>query len=295
MIYINNDKCTACGICGIVCPRHVLETVVEGDKKITRICDQRKELCLDCGQYIAVCQSDAIEIEVFNGQNFKSVQPLNISETDLLMLMEQRRSTRRYKDKPVPRKIFNRIMEACEKAPTGTASQSTGIVVIDRETRLKELSKMIYDVYRDLEKALKKLIARFIIKHRIGKAAFSTLGNFVMPGMHWYLKWKDQSQGDEILRDCKALILFHSPALEPMAQTNCSLSAFHGIFMAEILGIGTCFNDLIPPACNLNKEILHFLGVPEDREVYSSLTLGYFKFRYRKVIPRKLAEVRYLD
>lgn len=295
MIYINNDKCTACGICGIVCPRHVIETVIQGNKKITRVCDQRKDLCLDCGQCTAVCQSDSIEVELFNGQDSRSVQPLNISETDLLMLMEQRRSIRRYKDKPVPRELLNQIMEACKRAPTGTASHSTGVIVIDTETRLNELSEMIYDVYRDLEKALKNPIARFIIKRRVGKAAFSILGNFVMPGMHWYLKWKDQGKGDEILRDCKALMLFHSPVLEPMAQTNCALSAFHGIFMAEILGIGTCFNDLIPPACNRNKEILHFLGVPEDREVYSSLTLGYSKFKYRKIIPRKLAEARYLD
>lgn len=295
MIFINNEKCTACGICGIVCPRHVLETVGQGTEKMTRICEQRKDLCLNCGQCTSVCQSDAIEVDVFSGHDFKSVQPLAISEEDLLMLMEQRRSTRRYKDKPVPRDSLNRILAACKRAPTGAANHSTGVVVIDTETQLKELSAMIYDVYQGLEKALKNPITRFFIKLRIGKQAFSTLGSFVMPGMHWYLKWKEQGLGDEILRDCKALMLFHSPVLEPMAQTNCALSAFHGIFMAEILGVGTCFNDLIPPACNQNKEILNFLGVPEGREVYSSLTLGYSKFKYQKVIPRKLAEARYLD
>jgi hypothetical protein len=113
--------------------------------------------------------------------------------------------------------------------------------------------------------------------------------------MRWYLKWKKEGRGDEILRDCKALILFHSPILEPMGEKNCVISAFHAIFMAEVLGVGTCFNDLVPPACNRSPEIRKFLGLPKDREVYSSLTLGFAKFKYRKIIPRRLAEVRYMN
>ena len=35
MITINKDTCTACGICGDVCPRHIPETIVQNDEKIT--------------------------------------------------------------------------------------------------------------------------------------------------------------------------------------------------------------------------------------------------------------------
>ena len=65
--------------------------------------------------------------------------------------------------------------------------------------------------------------------------------------------------------------------------------------MAEVLRVGTCFNDLIPPACNRSPDIRRFLGLPEEREVYSSVTLGCPLYRFIRAIPRRLAEVRYLE
>lgn len=116
-----------------------------------------------------------------------------------------------------------------------------------------------------------------------------------MPGMHWYIKWYNEGQGNEILRDCPALMLFHSPIIEPKALANCVIAAFHAIFMAEVLGIGTCFNDLIPPACNRSRELRDFLDLQDNREVYASITIGYPKYPFKKTIPREFAEVRYLQ
>jgi nitroreductase/NAD-dependent dihydropyrimidine dehydrogenase PreA subunit len=295
MISIDNLKCTACGICGTVCPRHILETFEEEDEKHTRISREREGLCMVCGHCTAVCPSGAIRVEGLDFDAFKPVRPLDITEESLLALMEQRRSVRRYKDEPVPRETLNRIIESAHRAPTGTGRQSTGVLVVDKPETLQNLSKLLHELYQGLDKALGNPIARLVIKRRVGNNIFRTLQDFVMPGMRWYLKWKKEGRGDEILRDCKALILFHSPILEPMGEKNCVISAFHAIFMAEVLGVGTCFNDLVPPACNRSPEIRKFLGLPKDREVYSSLTLGFAKFKYRKIIPRRLAEVRYLN
>ena len=85
-----------------------------------------------------------------------------------------------------------------------------------------------------------------------------------MPGMRWYIRWYREGKSNEILRDCPALLLFHSPIREPMGTENCLIIAFHALFMAEVLGIGTCFNDLIPPACNRVPEIRELLDLSED-------------------------------
>lgn len=295
MIKIDKEKCNACGTCGIICPRHIPETIGENDEKLTMVSRVRGELCLWCGQCLAICPNDAIRLEGTDFRDFKPVRPLEVTEKNLITLMEQRRSVRRYKDKPVRRETLNRIIEASRRAPTGTGSQSTGVLIIDKPDSLEALSKIVHESYQDLAKALKNPIARFMIKRQIGYRLFSSLKNFVMPGMYWYLKWKREDKGDEILRDCKALILYHSPILEPMGETNCAISAFHGILMAEILGVGTCFNDLIPPVCNQSKEIRKLLGLAEDREIYSSVTVGFPKHKYRKIIPKRLAEVRYMN
>jgi nitroreductase len=79
-----------------------------------------------------------------------------------------------------------------------------------------------------------------------------------------------------------------------MGAENCLIAAFHAIMMAQVIGIGTCFNDLIPPACNRVPEIRKLLDLPDDREVYTGITMGYSKYQFKRIPPRKLTEVRYL-
>ena len=100
--------------------------------------------------------------------------------------------------------------------------------------------------------------------------------------------------GDAIRRDCPALMLFHSPMNEPMGEENCVIATTYAEFMAQILGVGACRNDLIPPVCNRSHQIRELIGLPDDREVYSGLALGYSKYKYKRTVPRRLAEVRYL-
>ena len=144
-------------------------------------------------------------------------------------------------------------------------------------------------MYEKLEKNLNNPITRFIIQKRKGKRTLHTLLSFVMPGMRWYIRWFREGRSNEILRDCPALMLFHSPIYEPVGKENCTVAAFHAILMAQIIGIGTCFNDLIPPACNRVPEIRQLLGLPVDREVYASITMGYPKYKFRRIPGRALA------
>ncbi len=113
--------------------------------------------------------------------------------------------------------------------------------------------------------------------------------------MHWYIRWYREGKSNEILRNCPALLLFHSPIFEPMGPENCLIAAFHAIMNAQIMKIGTCLNDLIPPICNKVPKIRDLLGLSDEREVYASITMGYSKYEFKRVVPRKLAEVRYLE
>ena len=90
-------------------------------------------------------------------------------------------------------------------------------------------------------------------------------------------------------------MLFYSPVMEPSGEENCLIAALHGVIMAQVMGVGTCINGLIPPICNRSPEIRKFIGLPDECEVYASITMGYSKYKFKRTIPRKLAEVRYLE
>jgi hypothetical protein len=66
------------------------------------------------------------------------------------------------------------------------------------------------------------------------------------------------------------------------------------MMMAQAIGIGTGFSDLIPPACNRVPEIRNLLGLEDHREIYASITMGYSKYQFKRIPPRRLAEVRYI-
>ncbi len=294
-VSINQELCRACGICGEVCPRYVPVIVETDGLKATVISPERAALCMECGHCAAVCPQDAFEIECFSRREFEPASGTGIDSDQLLSLVRERRSVRRYRDEPVPREVIDRMINAAGSSPTGTGSMTTGVIVIDEKETLAALSELAYRMYEGLEKDLKNPVARFFIRRRAGEKRLRTLQDFVMPGMHWYIRWYREGKSNEIFRDCPALVLFHSPVFEPSGEENCLLAAFHAVMMAQTMDLGTCLNGLIPPACNRVPEIRKLIGLPEGREVYASITMGFPKYPFRRIVPRDLEEVRYLS
>ncbi|MBU2644331.1 nitroreductase family protein [bacterium] len=291
MIHIDEKRCRACGICGDVCPRHIPVTAGQAGDKRTRISEERIGLCMSCGHCMAVCPNSAIEVETLADQAFDGVAPLRTTSDDLLQLMKQRRSVRNYKKKSFSGEALAQILEAVKCSPTGTSGSTNGVILLDDPEKLKRFSDLCYKSYQSLDRALKNPIGRFIVRQRAGKRITKTLQEFVMPGMQWYIKWYQEGKSNEIIRDCAALMLFHSPVTIPMAAENSLIAAFHAILMAETLGIGTCFNDLIPPICHREPDIKRLIGLPDGHEVFASITMGYPKYKFLRTIPRQLASV----
>jgi nitroreductase len=263
-------------------------------KKHAVVCEARRALCLRCGQCAALCPSDSIVVDGLAPEDYLPTSPHGIAYEPMLTLLRQRRSVRRYKGRPVPRAVLEQVIAAAAAAPALSGSGAIGVIAVDALDKLAALSAHTQALYRKLEKALGNPIARVIVKRRAGARKFHDLRDFAMPAIHWYLRWRDEGRGDEFRRDSPALLLFHCAVDEPAGDEACLLAAFHAVLAAETLGLGACINGLIPPVCNRWPAARALIGLPANREVFASLTLGYPKFHYRKAVPRRLAEVRYL-
>jgi len=278
-----------------VCARYIPVTTKGEDGKRTTVDEQRAEICIDCGQCVAVCHNDAIECDNVTPQDCVPVSPVQCSAAQLLSVMAHRRSVRRYKRKPIAREVLDQVIEAVRWAPTATSASCTGVIVVDKPELLEQISTHLYALYDKADKGLSNPIGRFFMRRAAGPRNFATLRDFVMPGMRWYKRWYQEGTSNEILRDCRALMLFHAPVAEPSGDEGCVIAAWHAVLMAEVLGLGTCFNGLIPPPCNRVPELRELLGLDEDHHVYASVTMGYPKHKFKRTIRRRLAESRYLE
>ena len=292
-IVIDEARCTACVICGRVCPRYVLETGEREGRTRTWVVDERVPVCIDCGHCMAACEQGAIRVEGIAADTLRPLEPVDCAPRQLLSLLAHRRSVRRYKKKPVERALLEQVIEAVRWAPS-VGAEPLGVIVVDRAERLAELSRQVHGLYEKLERGLASPIGRFFIRRRMGAHTYDQVRDFVMPGMRWYLRWQREGRSDEIFRDCPALLLFHAATTTPSGDECCVIAAWHAVLAAEALGLGTCVNGLIPPGCNHSPEARALLGLPEGREVYASVTLGHPKYRFHATLKRPL-EARFLE
>lgn len=295
MIEINQDSCDGCNQCSTVCPRYVLVTEKQKGKKLTFVHPEREHLCIKCGHCMLICPNDSITISGISREDIMPLEGNIPAEFDLLNLFRHRRSIRRYKKKTISREKLERIAQSVVWAPVPSGNAAIGVIIIDKSETLDQLTRMAFRLYEKVDSALNNPIKKQIFKRKAGTVKAHTLEKFVMPGMKWYRKWYEVGQSNELIRDCPALMLFHAHYLEPSIDESVIIAAWQAILYAQTMGIGSCFNGLITPACNKLPDIKKLIHLPESHEVYACITLGYPKFKFERTIRRNQYEIRFLD
>jgi len=164
-------------------------------------------------------------------------------------IIRQRRSVRRYLDKPVEREKILVCLEAARLAPSADNVQPWRFLVIDdpqlKARFAKEVFSGIYYISKFAAKApvLIMILARLdIIANRIGKQ---------IQGVHFYL-------------------------------IDVGIAGEHIVLQAEELGLGTCWIGWFN-----SRKARKILKIPRRYKIVSLLSMGYYESKSRREQKRK--------
>jgi ferredoxin len=289
---INRNTCKMCGLCAEVCPMKIM---IKNDSNEISFRQDRLPLCIKCGQCMAICPTKSFVVEglSYSKDFFEMPDPI-APDIMFFNMIATRRAVRNFKDKPVPRELLEKIVQAMTFAPPGFTPIKTEIAIIqDTEVVRKALPHMI-KVYDDLVAAMSNPIARIFIRHKVGASKFKTIKNHVVPLMKSRLPELKPGEEDTITRHAPSMILFHADRNAENYETDIHIALTYGFLAAHALGLGGSAMDLIPPAIENSKELRRMFSIPESNTVVGSMILGYPKYRYQRGIKRELKGVLWI-
>ena len=188
-----------------------------------------------------------------------------------------RRSTRKFRQEPVPQELISEVVDAGRFAPSGGNSQSTHFIVIKNKEILDRLAEAVKQEFAAMEltPGLYKSLVNSIRASKTGKYIF----HYNAPVLIVTANQKDY--GNNI--------------------ADCSCALMNMMLTANELDLGSCWINQLkwlnedPVLLEMMKE----LGMQEDERVYGALALGYADTEdglpVRKALPRTGNPVDYVE
>lgn len=285
-VTIDQDTCTACGLCVDRCA-----CFTETDDGVTA--EANVETCSQCGHCVALCPTGSIAHGRMDMDNFIPLdRRVSFDPDEFVQFLRQRRSHRRWQDKPVPRKVLERLVDVCRYAPTGSNVQTVEIIMIQDPERVRKLSELTVESF---------FKARDINRQRAEQ--YQARGMAVPEEITFLLQRldricdrqaADQAAGlDRVFHKAPAVMIFTSPDLTSTPKDNCVIAAQTVVLAAMTLGLETCYIGLFE-AASTYPPIVKELGLEPGHRVYSVLILGFPKVTYFRTVDRKPIQARWL-
>ena len=229
--------------------------------------------CNFCGHCIAACPEDAIKRSFYWEDDIETYSEQIVSYEKTLQLLRMNRSTRNYKQKKVPRELIEKVFNAMRYAPSAGNARLWKYKVLSNPEKIAELGDAIsktmwaYWGFKSYEQAKKYY-------ESMGRQDIFNLAPIVIilylereiPNNTMYAIW----------------------------GVDTGIAITYGRLVAESLGLGTCWMNVLLGAISVKKEeILKILGI--KRLVLGAMTLGYPAVKYIRTTPRAPLDVEGLE
>jgi nitroreductase/NAD-dependent dihydropyrimidine dehydrogenase PreA subunit len=290
MIIIDSAKCTRCGFCIDECPNDVLG--LNSDAGTDEIEIRYPDQCCICGHCVAICPEDAINHQEMPTQRFEDLADIRIPPENMKSLLLSRRSIRAFEEKAISRELLEQLIETGVHAGTSSNGQTEGFIIIEDRDKIAELEQIVIEVLWNA--GLKHLGSTLGVKFARMKYGHEMARQYI--AYHSIIKNRKRNNqlGGLIFRNAPAVIVIHGIRVNYLAHANCAIAARNMEIMARSMGLGTCWAGFLTSAAHISRKIGKYLGISSDRNVYGALMIGYPKHQYRKSIPRRSREVRWI-
>jgi nitroreductase/NAD-dependent dihydropyrimidine dehydrogenase PreA subunit len=287
MVTIDNEKCTMCGKCAAVCPAVVIE---EKDGRMECV---YSDSCISCWHCVAVCPSDAVSCDEFPLEAFEIIPKTKTPDYGAVReLLTRRRSVREFKDKEIPRETLEELIRVAAQSPTGHNAQSVKLTVVTNRELIDSLDTRILKNFNRMggllsNKAAKGLIRAFAGKGMAEDAASmkTTTARFLALEGHGRL---------HIFRGAPVLIVAHAGPDALTGKDDCVAALANLSVAANTMGLGATWIGYLVGAAMLDHSLKKPLGIPAKNMLHSAIILGWPRYQYRRTIPRKAAEVKWI-
>jgi nitroreductase/NAD-dependent dihydropyrimidine dehydrogenase PreA subunit len=283
-ITIDEDRCTLCGRCVDICPGEVLQARQDA------IEIARPDWCNLCGHCVAVCADDAIGAGTDESLALPSERP--VTPEQLMYLVRARRSTRKYKGDPVPKRLLEQVIEAARYAPTGANMQSMHFTVVEDPEKIGAIQAR---VVKNLDGRVGEWEA-LAEAHETEGAPIPEELKIRVEVRHRYRELVDKAQSgrDVIFYDAPVVIFLHSDPTGVTPKDDANLMAMGMMLMAESLGLGTCLIGLLNAAAVADERIGELIGLPRGHQVQTSMILGYPAVEFSRAPGRRATRVSWM-
>jgi nitroreductase len=213
------------------------------------------------------------------------------SSKSLQTLFRARRSVRKYKNKPLPRKVLEKILEAGRYAPTGGNRPDVHFIVVTSPEEIEWLRASVLESVLGMFRKLQKLAKPAAVF--TGREYLDTFNYYVPILEDFQDRWNKMGE-DRIFYHAPALILVHGKKRDDIVGFGNAVALYQASLMAQTLKVGCCFNGFLQVAPTFDANIRKRLGIPKGHKCFGAMGLGYEKQKYKRLVRRRPPQVKWL-
>jgi nitroreductase/NAD-dependent dihydropyrimidine dehydrogenase PreA subunit len=266
-ILVDQDLCTRCGICSVVCPMAIVDPAYENT--LPRVVDAKAGMCIQCGHCEVSCPSQALLLNVRPEEKVPLPPGTGTLSSDAIACyLKKRRSVRHFNRDPVPKEKIEQVLDVTRYAASGGNGQPVQWLVIHDPKKVRKVAMLTIEWMKTLKNT----------NHPM---------SVYVP--HIITAWENGT--DVICRDAPHLLFAHIPEGNPIAPVDAIIALTHFDVAAPTFGIGTCWAGFVAMAATSYEPLQKELGLPTGRKCVYAMMFGNPQYKIYGIPRRKPLEV----